>query len=80
MTDWDNTNLVRGRTPDRLNRSQQRPAQARLVLQEYRVKGKKDEPVPMQVNSEKAPIKIVQVEDGKGNTQDAQKGPMAVEK
>ena len=34
----------------------------------------------MQVDSEKAPVKVVQVEDGKGKTQDAQKGPMIVEK
>jgi hypothetical protein len=51
------------------------------VCQEYRVKGKKDELEPMQVDSEKAPaINDVQVEDGKGKGQDAQKGPMIVEK
>ena len=51
--------------PDRSDRSQQRPAQFRPVRQEYRVKEKKDLPVPMQVDSEKAPAtKIVQVEDG----------------
>ena len=47
---------------------------------EYCVKERKDEPVPMQVDSEKAPAKIVQVEDGKGKDQDAQKGPVIVEK
>ena len=34
----------------------------------------------MQVDSEKAPIKIVQVEDGKGKDQDAQNGPVIIEK
>ena len=34
----------------------------------------------MQVDSEKAPVKVVQVEDGKGKAQDAQKGPVIVEK
>ena len=73
--------MVRGRTPDRSDRSQQRPAQVRLVCQEYRVKEKKDEPVLMQVDSEKAPVpKGVQVEDGKGKAQDAQEGPVIVEK
>ena len=67
MTDWVSTNLVRGRTPDRSDWSQQRPAQVHPVRQEYRVKEKKDELVPMQVDSEKAlAAKIVQVEDGKG--------------
>ena len=33
----------------------------------------------MQVDSEKAPVKVVQVEDGKGKAQDAQKGPVIVE-
>ena len=51
------------------------------MCQEYRVKDKKDEPVPMQVDSENAPAaKIVQVEDGKGKAQDAQEGPVIVEK
>jgi len=51
------------------------------VRQEYRVKEKKDEPEPLQIDSEKAPtVKDVQVEDGKGKAQDAQKGPMIVEK
>ena len=64
---------------DRSDRSQQRPAQARPVRQEYRIKEKKNEPVPMQIDSEKAPIKIVQVEDGKGKDQNAQKGPVIIE-
>ena len=34
----------------------------------------------MQVDSEKAPIKVVQVEDGKGKDQDAQKGLGVIEK
>ena len=34
----------------------------------------------MQVDSEKAPVKVVQVEDGKGKAQDAQEGPVIVEK
>ena len=35
----------------------------------------------MQVDSEKVPAaKVVQVEDGKGKAQDAQKGPLVVEK
>jgi len=51
------------------------------VHQEYRVKEKKDEPEPMQVDFEKAPaVNDVQVEDGKGKAQDAQKGPMIIEK
>jgi hypothetical protein len=50
------------------------------VRQEYRVKEKKDELVPIQVDSEKAPAaKIVQVEDGKGKAQEAQEGPVIVE-
>jgi len=50
------------------------------VRQEYRVKEKKDEPVPMQVDSEKIPAaKVVQIEDGKGKAQDAQEGPVIVE-
>ena len=70
MTDWVSTNLVRGRTPDRSDWSQQRPAQVRPVRQEYRVKEKKDEPVPMQVDSEKVPAaKVVQIEDEKGKAQ-----------
>ena len=72
---------VRPVYPDRSDRSQQRPAQVSLVRQEYRVKEKKDEPVSMQVDSEKAPAaKVVQVEDGKGKAQDAQEGPVIVEK
>ena len=48
--------------------------------QEYRVKEKKDELEPMQVDSEKVPdVNEVQVEDGKGKAQDAQKGPVIVE-
>ena len=67
--------------PDRSDRSQQRPAQVRPVRQEYRVKEKKYEPVPMQVDSEKAPAtKVVQVEDGKGKAQNAQEGLVIVEK
>ena len=51
------------------------------MRQEYRVKEVKDEPEPMQVDFEKAPaVNDVQVEDGKGKAQDAQKGPMIVEK
>ena len=50
------------------------------MRQEYRFKEKKDEPVPMQVDSEKTPAKVVQVEDGKGKAQDAQKGPVIMEK
>ena len=51
------------------------------MRREYRVKEKKDEPVPMQVDSEKAPAaKVVQVEDGKGKAQDAQEGPVIIEK
>ena len=68
-----NPGPVRPVYPDRLDRSQQRPVQVRSVRQEYRVKEKKDEPVPMQVDSEKAPGRIVQIEDGKSKTQDAQK-------
>ena len=50
------------------------------MRQEYRVKEKKDELVPIQVDSEKAPAaKIVQVEDGKCKAQDAQEGPVIVE-
>jgi hypothetical protein len=50
------------------------------VRQEYRVKEKKDELEPMQVDSEKVPIvKVVQVEDEKARIQDAQKGLMIVE-
>ena len=51
------------------------------MRQEYRVKEKKDEPQPMQVDSEKAPATdVVQAKDGKDKNQDAQKGPMIVEK
>jgi hypothetical protein len=51
------------------------------MRQEYRIKEKKDESVPMQVDSEKAPaVKVVLVEDGKGKVQDAQEGPVIVEK
>jgi len=65
-------------TPDR---SQQRPTQFRHVRQEYRIKEKKDEPQPMQVDSVKAPVAdVVQAKDGKDKNQDAQKGPAAVEK
>jgi len=50
------------------------------MCQEYRVKGNKDEPVPMQVDFEKAPAaKVVQVEDGKAKAQDAQEGLVIVE-
>ena len=56
-------------------------AQVRPVRQEYRVKEKKDESVPMQVDPEKFPaVKVVQVEDGKDKAQDAQGGPVVVEK
>ena len=49
--------------------------------QEYRVKEKKDEHEPMQVDSEKAPaIDVVQAKDGKDKIQDAQKGPVIVKK
>jgi len=51
------------------------------MRQEYRVKEKKDESVPMQVDSEEAPaVKVVQVEDGKVKAQDAQEGLVIVEK
>ena len=51
------------------------------MRQEYRVKEKKDEPEPMQVDSEKVlAANIVQVEDGKGKARDAQEGPVIVEK
>jgi len=50
------------------------------MCQLYRVKEKKDEPEPMQVDSGKALVKVVQVEDGKGKAQDAQKGPAIFEK
>ena len=51
------------------------------MRQEYRIKEKKDEPEPMQVDSGKAPVtNVVQVEDGKDKIQDAQKGPMIIEK
>ena len=60
--------------PDRSNRSQKRPAQVRPTRQEYRIKEKKDEPEPMQVDSEKAPA------DDVVHIQDAQKGPMIIEK
>ena len=67
--------------PDRSDRPQQRPAHVHPVHQEYRVKEKKDEPVPMQVDSEKVPAtKVVRVEDGKGKAKDAQEGPVIVEK
>ena len=67
--------------PNRSDRSQQRPAPVCLVRQEYRVKEKKDEPEPMQVDSGKAPVtNVVQVEDGKEKIQDAQKGPMIIKK
>ena len=60
---------------DRSDRFQQKPAQVHPVHQEYRVKEKKDELEPMQVDSEKVPdVNEVQVEDGKGKAQDAQKG------
>ena len=76
-----NPGSVRPVYPDRSDRSQQWPAQVRPVRQEYRVKEKKDEPVPMQVDSKKAPAaKVVQVEDGKGKAQNAQKGPAIVKK
>ena len=48
---------------------------------EYCVKERKDEPVPMQVDSEKVPAaKVVQIEDGKGKAHDAQEGQVIVEK
>ena len=68
-----NPGPVRPVYPDRSDRSQQRPAQVSPVRQEYRVKEKMDEPEPMQVDSDKAPVKVVQVGDGKGKAQDAQK-------
>ena len=75
-----NPGPVRPVYPDRSDRSQQRPAQFRPMRQEYRIKEKKDELVLMQVDSEKVPAaKVVQVEDGKGKAQDAQKGPVIVE-
>ena len=72
-----NPGPVRPVYPDR---SQQRPAPVRLVRQEYRVKEKKDESEPMQVDSEKALVRVVQVEDGKGKAQDTPKGPVIGEK
>ena len=37
--------------------------------------------MPMQVDSEKVPAtKVVKVEDGKGKAQDAQEGPVIIEK
>ena len=36
--------------------------------------------MPMQVDSEKAPVKVVQVEDQKGKAHDAQQGLMIMEK
>ena len=76
-----NPGPVRPVYPDRSDRSQQRSAQVRPVRQEYRVKEKKDDPVSMQVDSEKAPAaKVVQVEDKKGKAQDAQEGPVIIEK
>ena len=87
MTNWGNTSQgqnpgpARPVYPDRSDRSQQRLAPVHLVRQEYRVKEKKDEPVPMQVDSEKVPAaKVVQVEDRKEKAQDAQEGPVIVEK
>jgi len=72
---------VRPVYPDRSDWSQQRPAQVRPVRQEYCVKEKKNEPVSMQVDSKKAPAaKVVQVEDGKGKAQNAQEGPVIIEK
>ena len=66
---------------DRSDRSQQRPAQVRPMCQEYRIKEKKDKPVLMQVDSEKAPTaKVVQVEDRKGKAHDAQEGSVIVDK
>ena len=51
------------------------------MRQEYRIKEKKDEPVPMQVDSKKVPAaKIVQIEDGKVKAQDAQEGSVIVVK
>jgi hypothetical protein len=51
------------------------------VRQEYRVKEKKDKPVPMQVGLEKVPAaKVVQGEDGKGKAQVAQEGRVIFEK
>ena len=50
------------------------------MRQEYHIKEKKDEFVPMQVDSEKAPVKIVQAEDRKGKAQDAQEGLVIIEK
>ena len=41
---------------------------------------KKDEPVPIQADSEKELVKVVQVEDGKSKAQDAQEGLVIVEK
>ena len=76
-----NPGPVRPVYPDRSDRSQQRPAHVRPVHQEYRVKDKKDEPKPMLVDSEKVPAaKVVQIEDGKGKVQDAQEGPVIIEK
>ena len=76
-----NPGPVRPVYPDRSDRSQQRPAQFHPVRQECRIKEKKDELVPMQVDAEKAPpAKVVQVESGKGKAQGAQEGPVIMEK
>ena len=76
-----NPGPVRPVYPDQSDWYQQRLVQVDPVRQEYRVKEKKDEPVPMQVHSEKVPgAKVVQVEDGKGKAKDAQEGPVIVEK
>ena len=65
-----NLGPVRPVYPDRSDQSQQRPAQFRPMRLEYYVKERKDEPVPMQVDSEKVPAaKVVQIEDEKGKAQ-----------
>jgi len=76
-----NSEPVRPVYYDWSNWSQQRPAQVRPQCQEYRIKEKKGEPEPMQMDSGKAPVAdVVQVGDGKSKIKDAQKGPMIIEK
>ena len=86
MTNWGNTSQgqnpgpARPVYPDRSDRSQQRPAQVRPLHQEYRIKEKRGETEPMQVDFGRAPVaNVVQVEEGKSKFQDALKGPMIIE-
>ena len=89
MTDWVSTNLVRGRTPDRSDRptltgqtglSRGRPKFV-LHVKSIASRRRRTNLSQCKVGSEKVPaVNEVQVEDGKGKAQDAQKGPMIVEK